>query len=128
MTPLETLAMIGEIFSWIGLGIGLPLLLLALAVRAADGPWEAVEIAVVRDDSGLSARWFAGEDFRERGLRHDEAGLGEGWHRGWVSSRRPWRARFSGPPATERICSVLGGMLTGVGILGFAVSWLPVFF
>ena len=42
MTPLETLAMIGEIFSWIGLGIGLPLLLLALAVRAADGPWEAV--------------------------------------------------------------------------------------
>lgn len=125
MTPLDSLALIGEILSWIGLGLGLPLLLAAVVIRAGSGDWEPVEIAVIRTDGVLRARWFAGGDFRERPLRAAESGIGEGWHAGYVSSRRPGRVRFVEPPPTARICSLTGGILSGAGVLGFIVSWLP---
>lgn len=126
MTLLDSLGLVGEIISWVGLGIGLPLLLAAALIRADSGRWEPTEIAVIRSGDALSARWFADGDFRERPLRAAEADVDEGWHAGYVSSRRPDRARFAEPPAAGRVCGLLGGVLAGSGAVGFVVSWLPV--
>lgn len=124
VNPIDTLAIIGEMLSWVGLGVGLPLLLAGALIRSAREPWEPVEIVVVRSGDSWQARWFAGGDFRERALRRHEAGFGEGCHGGYVSSRRPGIARFTEPPATAKACSVSGGVLTVAGVLGLAVSWL----
>ena len=39
MQVLDTLALVGEVLSWVGLGIGLPLLLLAFLIRTVEGAW-----------------------------------------------------------------------------------------
>ncbi|RGE23726.1 hypothetical protein [Leucobacter sp. wl10] len=127
VTPLDVLALIGEIVSWIGFGAGVPLLLSGWTLRFSDGTWEPVEIAVVRAGDALRARWFAGGDFRERRLRRGEAHLGEGWHRGYASSRRPDRLRFVEPPATARVCLAAGWALMAAGLIGLVASWIPAF-
>lgn len=65
MQPLETFALVGEVLSWIGLGIGAPLLAAGLLVRSVTGAWLDIEIAVIERYGSLYARWFAGGDFQE---------------------------------------------------------------
>ncbi|NKF33531.1 hypothetical protein HER21_44710, partial [Pseudomonas sp. BGM005] len=87
---LETLALVGEVLSWVGLGIGLPLLLLAMLIRAIQGPWHRIEIAIVEREGSPFARWFAGGDFHERPLKRGESLIPhEGWAHGFVSANDP---------------------------------------
>ena len=69
-------------------GLGIPLLLLALLIRTVEGAWLEIEIAVIERDGQRLARWFAGEDFRERRLRRDEPS-DLGWTVGVVSANQP---------------------------------------
>lgn len=126
MHPVETLALVGEVLSWIGLGLGIPLLLLALLIRTVEGAWLEIEIAVIERDGQRLARWFAGEDFRERRLRRDEPS-DLGWTVGVVSANDPTRARIGEPPHFRRVVRTLGIVFTGVGALGLIVSLLPLF-
>ena len=129
MQPLDTLALIGEVLSWIGLGIGVPLLIVAALVRLAEGPWRDIEIAVVDRDGSSFARWFAGNDFHERPLRRGESGFADaGWGQGVVNANNPARVRFGEPPHLPRVARTLGTVFTGVGILGLIGSVLPLFF
>lgn len=128
MPSLDTLALIGEVLSWIGLGIGLPLLLVALVVRLAEGEWREIDIAVIDRDGTPTARWFAGGDFHERPLRRDEVGLADdGWGTGFVSAHDPSRARLGEPPHLRRVLRTLGIVFSGVGLLGLIGSLLPLF-
>ncbi|WP_300266564.1 hypothetical protein [Microbacterium sp.] len=68
MQPIDVLAAVGEVLSWIGLGIGLPLLVLGAMVALAEGRWESTDVAVIERDDVRTARWFAGGDFHERPL------------------------------------------------------------
>lgn len=126
MQPLDTLALVAEVLSWIGMGIGLPLLIVAMLVRLAEGPWLPIEIAVVERDGELLARWFAGDDFRERMLRRGEPATA-GWTTGVVSTNDPTRARIGDPPHFRRVARTLGIVFTGVGVLGLIVSLVPLF-
>lgn len=127
MQPLDVFAIVGEVLSWIGLGIGVPLLVLALMFRLVEGAWLDVEIAIIDRDGSLIARWFAGGDFHERPLRPGELASAEGdWARGVVSANNPARARLE-PPHLRRVLWTLGIVFTGVGVLGFVVSLLPLF-
>lgn len=126
MHPLDTLALVGEVLSWIGLGIGLPLLLVAMLVRVVEGPWLPIEIAVVERDGALLARWFAGDHFRERRLRRSEPPT-VGWTTGVVSGNDPMRARIGEPPHFRRVVRTLGIVFTAVGALGLIVSLVPLF-
>ena len=50
MQLLDTLAAVGEVLSWLGLGLGAVLLAIALLMRLLEGPWEPVEIALIDRD------------------------------------------------------------------------------
>jgi hypothetical protein len=126
MQVLDTLALVGEVLSWVGLGIGLPLLLLAFLIRTVEGAWLPIEIAVIEREGSLIGRWFAGGDFHERALRgHEAATADDGWADGVVSANNPARARVGEPPHTRRVILTLGIVFAGVGFVGLVVSLLP---
>ena len=128
MDALDTLGLVGEVLSWVGLGIGLPLLLLATLIRAIEGPWRSIEFAIVAREGSVFARWFAGGDFHERPLRRDEfATPDEGWAAGVVSANDPARARVGEPPHLRRVIMTLGSVFVGVGVIGLVGSLLPLF-
>ncbi|MCS3844170.1 hypothetical protein [Microbacterium sp. AK031] len=125
MQIIDTLAVVGEAMSWIGLGIGIPLLIVAGMVALAEGHWERVDIAVVERDGAAIARWFARGDFHERPLRGSEL-TAEEWHSGYVSAKNPENARIH-PPMGRRLLLTLGIIFTIAGIVGFVVSFVPAF-
>lgn len=126
MQALDTLALVGEVLSWVGLGLGLPLLLLALLIRTVEGAWLPIEIAVIERDGALIGRWFAGGDFHERPLRrHESATAEDGWADGVVSANNPAHARVGEPPHTRRVILTLGVVFASVGFVGLIVSLLP---
>jgi hypothetical protein len=123
--PIDTLAIVGEVLSWIGLGVGIPALLIAAMIRLAEGRWQHVDIAVVDRAGEPFARWFAGGDFHERPLHRRERADAD-WHRGYVSSRDPSHVRLD-PPVLHRALMTVGAVFAGVGIVGFVVSFVPAF-
>lgn len=125
MQIIDTLAMVGEAMSWIGLGVGIPLLIVAGMVALAEGHWERVDIAVVERDGVAIARWFARGDFHERPLRESEL-TAEDWHSGFVSTRNPENARVH-PPMGRRLLLTLGMIFAIAGSVGFVVSFVPAF-
>lgn len=72
MAPVEIIAVICELLAWFGLPLGLLLLLVVFVVHAFDGGWERTEIVLVDTPGGRIARWFAGHEFFERMLHHEE--------------------------------------------------------
>ncbi|MGL3150980.1 hypothetical protein ACSS7Z_11545 [Microbacterium sp. A82] len=125
MSPLDALAAVGEVLSWIGLGAGIPLLIVAGMIALAEGRWEPVDIAVIERDGEAIARWFAGGDFRERPLTQRE-NVTDGWHEGFVSVRSPGHVRMTAP-MLRRLLATLGIVFAGVGIIGLVVSMIPAF-
>lgn len=125
MQLIDIFAPVGEVLSWMGLGIGIPLLALAGMVALAEGRWEPIDIAIIERDGTAIARWFAGGDFHERPLTARED-AGDGWHPGFVSARMPSHARLN-PPVLRRLFTTLGVVFTAVGIIGFVLSMVPAF-
>lgn len=125
---LDSVAVVGELMSWIGLGVGVPMLIVVRLLRASDRAWEAVDIAVLEHQGRLIARWFAAGAIHERPLRPGEAvRFGEGWYAGRASVRRADRVTFTSPSAVGPTLATLGGIFVAAGVIGFALSWLPVF-
>lgn len=123
---VDTLSVVGEVLSWIGLGIGVPLLIVALLIRLVEGQWIPVEIAVIDRDGRPTARWFAGGDFHERPLRRSEpTATTDGWLDGFHSSNDPTRIRIGEPPHLRRVLRTVGVVFAAVGAAGLIVSFLP---
>ncbi|MGM7699645.1 hypothetical protein [Microbacterium sp. A84] len=125
MQMIDTLAVVGEVLSWIGLGIGIPLLVIAGMIALAEGRWESVDMAVIDRDGVVTARWFAGGEFHERPLTSHEH-VEDDWHRGFVSVRNSSHARTH-PPMLRRFFLTLGTVFTAIGAIGLIVSFIPVF-
>ena len=47
MNAVDAVGTIAEVLSWIGLGIGLPLLAIVLLVKLHDGSWVPHEVVIV---------------------------------------------------------------------------------
>lgn len=122
---IDAFAAAGEVLSWVGLGAGVPLLLIAGMVALAEGRWERVDIAVIDLSGQMVVRWFAGGDFHERPLTTRED-AGDGWHLGFVSTRDPGHARLN-PPVVRRLFATLGIVFTVLGVIGFVLSLVPAF-
>lgn len=129
MDVIEVLGMICEVLSWIGLGLGLPMLLLALLGRTIEGRWVPSEIAILDDPDHPRARWFAASDFWERPLRQSEAVHWEGQSTapGYVSERHPRTMRFEPHHPALHALHVLGTTLTIVGAAAVALSFVFLF-
>lgn len=123
---VDTLSVVGEVLSWIGLGIGVPLLIVAMLIHLVEGQWVPVEIAVIDRDGRRTARWFAGGDFHERPLRRSEpTATTDGWLDGFHSSNDPARIRIGEPPHLRRVLRTVGVVFAAVGAVGLMVSFLP---
>lgn len=127
MELLDSAGAIGELVSWLGLLLGLPFLVVSWALRLRDGDWLPVEVVVVPVPGGAIARWFAGGDFHERHLGQDERDrLGEGDHQpAYVAERRPWRMEVEPHSPAARTMRIIGLVLVVLGLVGLAVSFLP---
>ena len=128
MNVVDTLGMVGEILSWIGLGIGLRLLLIAMLVRSGVGRWLLVEVVIVTDSERILARWFAGGEAHERILSAQEYRGPEAKKNprpGFVSEKRPSKMRFEPRRPVIHEFYVIGLTLTIIGALSLLLSFLP---
>lgn len=123
---LDSVALVGEVLSWIGLGVGLPVIVLARIVRASEDHWQAVDIVVIDQRGTLLARWFVAGGLHERPVRAREAGrIRAGWHAGKVDTRDSDRMRFGSPLVIGPTLSTLGIIFVTAGTIGFVASLLP---
>ncbi|WP_053382757.1 hypothetical protein [Leucobacter celer] len=127
MNLIDALGTIGEVLSWLGLGIGLPALLFGLLVKAGDGRWVPVEIVLVAEGSRIRARWYAANGFWERLLTGDETLLWRGREtaNAFISERRPDRMRPEPRRPVVHAVYVAGITLTAIGVVSLLLSFLP---
>jgi hypothetical protein len=127
VTGLEGAGVAGELLSWIGLGLGLPLLLVGLALRSTERALVPTEIVIVRGSPEPLARWFADDDFPERPLYPAERPhyAGRDVCTGYISRRDPTLIRLEPHRPATGIYLTLGGTLTVIGLVGLALSIIP---
>ncbi|MDX2376916.1 hypothetical protein M4I32_08920 [Microbacterium sp. LRZ72] len=125
----DSVGLIAEIFTWIGVGFGVVLLLAGLVVRLLDDDWVAARAVVERGDSGHVVRWF-GDDGSvdearispfdlERLAGRDMADI-------FYLRGRRHRMRFHRRSHAARFLLRLGLLLLAIGIAAFLVGWIPV--
>jgi hypothetical protein len=116
--PLIATASIGELLSWLGLFGAIPPLLIVALVRLVEGPW--VETDVIADAADPSiARWIVGTTAYSRTLHEHEAAklADDEIHVGYT--------RLEPHQGGLRALLVVGLVLAGVSVVGFALSLLP---
>lgn len=55
---MDTIDIVLEVFTWVGLGGAAVLAVIALALRGADGVWRPVRAVLDDSERGRVARWF----------------------------------------------------------------------
>lgn len=129
MDAADAIGTIAEILSWIGLGIGLPLLLIVFLVKVHDGRWQPQEVFILEEDGLARARWFTAGDFWERALRADESIHWRGREEvaAFVSEHHPSLMRFEPRRPLLHAVQVLGVTLTSVGAAAVVLSIILLF-
>lgn len=130
MNAVDAVSTIAEVLSWIGLGLGLPLLAVVLLVKVHDGSWLPHEVVIVDEATGRArARWFAAGDFWERPLRADESAHWRGQEEvdAFISARHPNLMRFEPRRPLLHAFQVLGITLAGVGAAAVILSIVLLF-
>ncbi|GAA1116711.1 hypothetical protein GCM10009670_01730 [Citricoccus alkalitolerans] len=122
--------MAGELISWIGLIIGLPVLLLGLLLRAGEKGLVPTEVVLVADGGTLWARWFSAGEFHERPLRGAERShfASRDFCLGYLDRRDPSVMRLERRRPVARALLALGSTFVILGACGFALSLLPMVF
>lgn len=119
-----------EIFTWVGLGLGLTLLVAALIARLADGTWVPGQIVIGADEHGRIARWFTDDgEVGQARLTHEQehAWAGRETADAWVRRGRNDRVRLTqGSPVVRGFLRIAIGVLT-VGVLAAIGSLVMVF-
>ncbi|MWB98055.1 hypothetical protein [Agromyces seonyuensis] len=129
MSSVEIASLIGELLSWIGLPLGLLLLIIVFVVHAFDGGWEDTEIVLVETPEGRIARWFAGNEFFERTLHHDEARrIGDATEfPAYTARNSPSTMRLERRRPAMHLLRTLALLFLGIGFLGLVVSTAGLF-
>ncbi|AWB89178.1 hypothetical protein DF220_01335 [Salinibacterium hongtaonis] len=121
-----------ELFSWIGIPLGITFLLVALLVRGVSGRWEETTAVIVRESAPLEARWMAHDGsihsrvLEDHELEHaaDEDALTI-----YMNPSRPERMRLRRHGGGEQTLWVLTAIFGGVGVLasvaGLIVMFIP---
>ena len=119
-----------EIFTWVGLGAGLLLGVVALILRLADGTWLPVQVVLEPDDAGTIGRWF-GDDGVVHQVRltreQQEAVAGKGIADAFARRGDRNRMRLTkGSPAVRAVALLAAGLLA-LGLVAAIVSWILLF-
>lgn len=119
-----------EVFTWIGLGGGLLLAVVAVALWAADGTWLAAEAIVDREGDETVVRWFDADGDANRAVATTaEAAVLEGLDAASIWYRHGWQGRMRltrRAPALRALALSAGGMVA-LGILCLVASWIVYF-
>ncbi|MFJ6652799.1 hypothetical protein ACIQLJ_08400 [Microbacterium sp. NPDC091313] len=121
ITALEAIA---EILSWVGLGVGAIVGLIAVVALIADGTWVRVRGFVEHEAGGAVIRWFD-EDGRARAATLSE---GQVAHLGGADAADVWtrrgaeRVRFTRHSPAVRAWALLAGLLLAVGVVSLLAS------
>lgn len=129
MGAIDVIGNIAEIISWIGLGLGIPLLLAAVIGRAHDGRWLPMEVVIVEEGEHARARWFTAGDFWERPLRVHESAQWRGHEDApaFVSERHPHLMNFEPRRPGLHAVQVLGITIGSAGAAGLVLSVVLLF-
>ena len=129
MSALDAIAGIGEVLSWVGLGLGIPLLIAAWIGKLCDGTWVPAELVRI-GGAGRTVRWSVAGKGYERELTPVEADrVGDSENpTAYVRARRPASMRLDPFHPGVRATYLIGLALSGAGLLSLAVSMLPLFF
>ncbi|KTS91114.1 leucyl-tRNA synthetase [Microbacterium testaceum] len=119
-----------EIFTWVGLGGGTLLALLAVVLLLADGTWLPARAVVEEVDGGRVVRWFDDRGgVNEAPLSsHDDAKVGSAdmadifYRRGSAHRMRLTRAS-----PVVRFVSLLAAGILGLGLVAFVLSIVVLF-
>lgn len=119
-----------EIFTWVGLGGGAVLAMVAVVLLLADGTWLPVRAVVEEVDGGRVVRWFDDQGgVNEAPLSaHDDAKVGSAdmadifYRRGSAH-----RMRLTRSSPVVRFVSLLSAGILGFGILAFVSSIVVLF-
>lgn len=128
MNAVDIVGTIGELMSWIGLIAGVPLLLLGLMIRVAEGAYAPASVTLVAGvDDRRFAMWSAGGRTCARVLSpHEQTTRSEDTSvTGYVSTRDPERMRLERTSPAVRVCFVLTAVMLGAAVVGFVASLLP---
>ncbi len=130
VNTLDALAVLSELFTWIGLLGGVLLLPLGVAARLAARRWVGTTGVIARGPMGPLVRWFdtAGEVHQVDANTPECAGLevGSDIHV-YFSPRRPDRMRTDSPAHDGRALLLLGGILLAIGVLAWIAGLFLLF-
>lgn len=115
-----------EIFTWVGIGAGLLLGLVALILRIVDGTWVPVHVLLEDGPTGRVARWFDRGGVGEAALTHEQERTLAGKDAADVFARRGRIRLTHGSPGVRAVALLAGGMLA-LGLIALATSWVLLF-
>ena len=119
-----------EIFSWVGIGAGILLGLVALILKLADGTWLPVKAFVEHGEAGSLVRWFdADGGVNAARLTPEQAQALAGKEKADVFYRRgtPNRMRLThGSPAVRSVWLLAAGLLA-LGVVALVLSTVLLF-
>ena len=130
MTGKETLGVLLELFTWIGVALGICFLLVAFLVRTAGGRWVSTTAVIEQGAGAPEARWMSEDgELLSRALDAGEVSeLGDADAVTIFYSRyRPERMRFHTRSDAERTWLLLAAILGGLGVAS-AVAQLVLLF
>lgn len=128
--PDHAIDAILEIFTWVGLGAGALVALIAVVARVADGSWAPAQAVIADDVDGRIARWF-GHEGRVGSARltheQDKALAGRETADVFVRLGRDDRLRLTKGSPLVRLLTWLAIGLGAVGVIAAAGSLILLF-
>ncbi|AXH36556.1 DUF3592 domain-containing protein [Humibacter sp. BT305] len=124
--PVASVSLIVEAFSWIGVALGIVLLVIGLLRGAFFRGWRRTDGVVVVDESGRRAYRWLGDDavLYEAPADDDDTQVldpGDGITV-YVSPRDPSVGRIDDPRHEGRALRISGSILLGLGVISSVVS------
>ncbi len=126
---LDLVGAIAELLTWVGISLGLLLLLASLVVRAVSGRWIETDAILVDGADEASVRWMSADGLHLQHITSAERSdfAGPDGVRIFYQKRDPDRMRLEAMGHGERVLRLLGLLLFGLGILAFIVSMALIF-
>ncbi|QIG39968.1 hypothetical protein G5T42_11135 [Microbacterium sp. 4R-513] len=119
-----------EIFTWVGIGAGLLLGIIALVLRLADGTWLPVRAIVEHGEDSSLVRWFDEDGgVNASFLTHEQARELAGKDMADIFYRRGRANRMRlthGSPAVRAVALLAAGLF-GLGVVATIISWVLLF-
>lgn len=123
----DLVALLSEVFTWVGFGAGVILLVATLIARIADGTWLPARGAVDLTPDGAVVRWFDEDgNVNEAALSDHDARSTGGADMIDIWYRRGWIGRMRLHPRSRSVGGLLGlaALLLGVGIIATVVQFV----